>query len=368
MSAFTASYQKYTLVFKKPAMTSRGALLTRDVYFLRLRTPPSIPPNRGEALLGLGECGPLPGLSVDDRPDFEAKVAEVCRDLNRGCPPDDLELTGFPALAFGLEMALLDWRGGGQRRLYHNPFSRGQASLPTHGLVWMADPAGLRHQIEQKVAQGFTCLKLKVGALDFETECRLLANVRRTYPADRIQLRLDANGAFTPENALERLTALAAFDIFALEQPLKPGQPTALAEVCRHSPIPIALDEALIGVSSRADKAALLQTIRPHYLVLKPSLIGGFAAAEAWIHLAESLGIGWWVNSMLESNIGLNAIYQWVGSLGVTLTQGLGTGQLYTNNIPAPLGLVGAGLRYDPGGAWDVSAIDGSPPGRSTDG
>lgn len=352
MNHFTASYQKYRLVFKKPARTSRGALLTRDVFFLRLK---SEKPER----LGLGECGPLPGLSVDDRPDFEATVAEVCHALNRGASADDLDLTDFPALAFGLEMALLDWRGGGRRRLYQNAFSLGQATLPTHGLVWMADPVELRCQIEQKVAQGFTCLKLKVGALAFETECQLLADIRRTYPADRIQLRLDANGAFTPENVLERLTALAAFDIFAIEQPLKPGQRAALANLCRHSPIPIALDEELIGIHRRAEKKALLEQIRPDYIVLKPSLLGGFAAAEAWIELAEPLGVGWWVNSMLESNIGLNAICQWVGSLKTDLTQGLGTGQLYTNNIPAPLHVAGAGLRYDPGGVWDISAISG---------
>lgn len=352
ISPFTASYQKYTLIFKKPARTSRSALLNRDVFFLRL-TSKELEANR----LGLGECGPLPGLSIDDRPDFEARVAEVCRHLNRGGSPDALDLTDFPALAFGLEMALLDWRGGGQRRLYHNPFSLGQAALPTHGLVWMADPAGLRRQIEQKVAQGFTCLKLKVGALAFETECQLLADIRRTYPPDQIELRLDANGAFTPENVLERLTALAEFDIFAIEQPLKPDQTAVLVDLCRRSPIPIALDESLIDIHRRAEKKALLERIRPDYIVLKPSLIGGFAAAEEWIELAEGLGIGWWVNSMLESNIGLNAICQWVGSLKTDLTQGLGTGQLYRNNIPAPLELAGAGLRYDPGGAWDVSAI-----------
>lgn len=372
-----ASYKKYRLIFKKPAGTSRGALYHRDTYFLILRDRAE--PDR----FGLGECGPLPGLSLDDRPAFEMKLAEVCRWVNEGGLAATLALMNqldpvagtfrptweavksrsknrlarFPALAFGLEMALLDWYKGGIRQLFDTGFSRGQAVLPTHGLIWMGSPAELLAQIETKVAQGYTCLKMKVGALDFETECRLLAEIRHNYPPEQIELRLDANGAFNPMEALAKLETLARFDIFAIEQPLKPGQWPKMAEVCRHSPIPIALDEELIGVQVEAQRVALLETIRPHYLVLKPTLLGGFAAAEAWLKLAQRLGMGWWANSMLESNVGLSALSQWASTFEPSLIHGLGTGQLYTNNIPSPLRIEGAGLWSNPDGEWDLTGI-----------
>lgn len=350
---FTATYKKYTLQFKKPADTSRGALHTKETYFLFLRDPDD--PTR----FGLGEASPLPGLSLDDGPDFESKVADLCRKLNQGQSPAEIDLAEVPALAFGLETALLDWQGGGTRRLFDTEFSGGTASLPTHGLIWMADRAGILQQVHDKVAQGFRCIKLKVGALDFAEEVALLADIRRAYPPEQIELRLDANGAFTPEHALDRLNALAAFDIFALEQPLPPGQWPALAEVCAASPIAIALDEELIGRRTLAEKRALLETIKPQHLVLKPSLIGGFTAAEEWLSLAQHFKIGWWVNSMLESNVGLSAICQWVSALPATVTHGLGTGQLFGNNIPSPLRLEGAVLRYDFSTQWDLSQIDG---------
>ena len=349
---FNASYQKYTLIFKKPAGTSRGALHLKDTFFLRLSSADE------PARFGLGECGPLPGLSLDGRADFENKVAEVCRLVNEGGAPLDLDLADFPALAFGLETAWLDWQTGGKRRLFETDFSRGLAGLPTHGLIWMADRTGLLQQIHHKVAQGFTCIKMKIGALDFEEECALLAEVRRVYPPSNIELRLDANGAFTPENVMDRLQRLAQFHVAAIEQPLKPDQHAALAEVCAHSPIAVALDETLIGIKTRAERKALLEAIKPHHIVLKPSLIGGFAAAETWIEIAQTLGIGWWINSMLESNIGLNAICQWVSSLQPTVIQGLGTGQLFKNNISAPLRLEGANLVYDQALPWNLTRIN----------
>lgn len=352
MLIFTATYKKYTLYFKKPAATSRGALHSKETYFLFLRDPND--PTR----FGLGEASPLPGLSRDGGPGFEERVAEVCRRLNQGASPAALDVSDWPALAFGLETALLDWQEGGTRRLFDTAFSRGEASLPTHGLIWMANQAGMLQQIQAKVAQGFRCLKLKVGALDWAEELALLVDIRRAYSPEQIELRLDANGAFTAENALDRLHALAPFAIFALEQPLKPGQWPALAELCAASPIPIALDEELIGITTLADKRALLETIKPQHLVLKPALIGGFTAAEEWLNLARPRGIGWWVNSMLESNVGLNALCQWVSTLPPAVTHGLGTGQLFDNNIPARLRLEGPELRYDPTLAWDLSAID----------
>jgi O-succinylbenzoate synthase len=346
-----ASYQKYTLRFKKPAGTSRGFLHTKETFFLRLIDPSQ--PTR----LGLGECGPLAGLSIDDRPDFEAHLARVCDLLNQGCSPADFDLTDFPALAFGLETAWLDWQHGGRRQLFETDFSRGIASIPNHGLIWMGSRADMLAQVHAKVAQGCTCIKMKIGALDFQEECNLLADIRHAYPSDQIELRLDANGAFTPDSALKRLTELAQFEIHSIEQPLKPGQWLAMADLCAASPVDIALDEELIGLKRATDKKSLLETIKPAHLILKPTLIGGLAAAEEWIRLAQAEGIGWWVNSALESNIGLNAICQWTSSLHPTIPQGLGTGQLYTNNIPCPIRVTDRGLVYDQNLAWDVSGL-----------
>jgi L-alanine-DL-glutamate epimerase-like enolase superfamily enzyme len=224
----------------------------------------------------------------------------------------------------------------------------------------MGSPADMLRQAHQKVSQGHTCLKLKVGALEFGEECALLAEIRRRYPAERLELRLDANGAFTPEVALDRLGELAQFQIHSIEQPLKPGQWAALAALCATSRVKIALDEELIGISSTGRRQKLLAEIRPHYLVLKPALLGGFAAAEAWLELARQAGIGWWVNSALESNIGLNALGQWTSALNPATVQGLGTGQLYSNNIPSPIKPVRGTLVYDDDSlAWDVSGIVG---------
>ena len=346
-----ASYQKYALIFKKPAGTSRGYLYRQENYFLRLSN------QRHSPQFGLGECGPLVGLSIDDRPDFDAKLSELCASLNRGTPPEALDLTDWPSVAFGLETALLDLRRGGQRQLFETPFSRGETALPIHGLIWMAQPDALMTQIRQKITDGFHLVKLKVGALDFERECQLLESIRAHFPVDQLEIRLDANGAFSPQEAPAKLAQLAQYGISVIEQPIKPGQWPALAELCTHSPIPIALDEELIGVKTEPARAALLEAIKPQVLVLKPTLIGGLAAAEAWLKAAESRGIGWWVNSALESNIGLNVIAQWVSSRKTERVQGLGTGGLYTNNIPAPIQRVGSGLIYDPAGRWDVSMI-----------
>ena len=351
MLPFTAGYKKYTLNFKKPAGTSRGFLRQKTVYFIYLTDRAN--PER----VGVGECAPWKGLSLDDRPDFEAQLAQICQNLNAGAAPESLNLSDFPALAFGLEMALLDWRGGGQRLLFENDFSLGRQSLPTHGLIWMGSGSEVLQQAQRKAAQGFACLKMKVGALEFEEELRLLAELRRAYPAGQIELRLDANGAFSPDKALERLKALAQFDIFAIEQPIKPGQWPKMADLCANSPIPIALDEDLIGHRSRAEKESLLKAVKPQYLVLKPMLLGGFAAAEEWIEAAEKMGIGWWVNSALESNIGLNALCQWTAQRKPNFIHGLGTGQLYRNNVPSPVRLAGAKLVCNLDERWDREII-----------
>lgn len=351
MSPISASYKKYTLRFNKPAGTSRGALRAKTVFFIRLAD------RRRPERIGIGECAPWPGLSLDDRPDFEERLAGVCERLNRGASPADLELADFPALTFGLEMAWRDRQRGGIQQLFETEFSAGRRPIPIHGLIWMGPPASMLRQVHDKVSQGHTCLKLKVGALDFAAECALLAEIRRHYPPDRIELRLDANGAFSPAVALERLEELAQFHIHAIEQPLEPGQWPALAALCAGSPVKVALDEELIGITSTAQRKEVLAAIKPHYLVLKPALLGGLAAAEEWIRLAEEAGIGWWVNSALESNIGLNALSQWTSSLNPVTIQGLGTGQLYRNNIPSPLKPVRGALVYGPTAGWDVSEI-----------
>jgi o-succinylbenzoate synthase len=347
------------LYFKRPAGTSRGLLRTKQSYFLRLARQ-----DEADKAAGWGECGPVQGLSVDDRPDLAAQLADVCRLINAGASPERLDLSAWPAISFGLEMARLDLQKGGQRQLFPTSLDKcatefylGQASLPIHGLIWMGSREGILRQVEQKVAQGFTCIKMKVGALDVEQEYHLLAEIRQRFPASQIQLRLDANGAYEAEEAFKLLQRLAEFDIHFIEQPIKAKQWPKLAQLCATSPIPIALDEELIGIQHHAQRQALLETIRPQHIVLKPMLLGGFAAAQEWIDLAETLGIGWWINSALESNVGLNALCQWTSFLNTGRIHGLGTGQLYTNNLPSPLRLSGPSLRYEQSAQWDFSPL-----------
>jgi O-succinylbenzoate synthase len=343
------SLHSYTLRFARPARTSRGALTTREVWFVRAWD------DAEPAVVGWGEAGPVPGLSRDDRPDFAAACAAHIAAINAGAHPLLLDLDDLPAFAFGLETALFDLYSGGRQQLWPTPFSRGEVGLPTHGLIWMDDPAGMLAQIEAKIAAGFGVIKLKVGALPFAEEVALLAEVRRRHP--EIELRLDANGAFAAEEALGKLEQLAPLGIAFLEQPIQPGQWDTLAEICRRSPIPIALDEELIACSDPAARRRLLDTVRPQHLILKPTLLGGLVACEAWAADAIERGIQWWANSLLESNIGLNAICQWTAKLGGARVHGLGTGRLFTNNTPAPLQLAGSRLVIDPGGVWEFGDL-----------
>ncbi len=343
------SLHPYTLHFARPARTSRGALTTRDVWFVRAWD------DAEPAVVGWGEAGPVPGLSRDDRPDFAAACAAHVAAINAGAHPLLLDLDDLPAFAFGLETALFDLYSGGRQQLWPTPFSRGEQSLPTHGLIWMDDAAGMLAQIEAKIAAGFGVIKLKVGALPFADEVALLAEVRRRHPA--VELRLDANGAFAADEALDKLTQLAPLDIAFLEQPIRAGQWDALAEICRMSPIAIALDEELIACYDATARRRLLDAVRPQHLILKPTLLGGLVACEAWAADAIERGIQWWMNSLLESNIGLNAICQWTAKLGGARVHGLGTGRLFTNNAPAPLQLVGARLVVDPGRAWEFGNL-----------
>lgn len=356
-----ADFLPYTLHFRFEAGTSRGTLTKKKSYIIRLSD------DENPAVIGYGECGPLVGLSYDDRPDFEECLIKYCQEFNEL----DLQLFSwnlpivlnqiispqFPSILFGFETAMLDFLGGGQRIVRASDFTTGQRALPINGLIWMGSPAFMRQQIEEKLAAGYTTLKLKIGSLDFEQECDLLAMIRDRFTASQITLRVDANGAFKPEEAMTKLERLATYDLHSIEQPIRAGQPDLLADLCRHTPIPIALDEELIGQMEYVHKFRLLKKIQPQFIILKPTLLGGLHHCDEWIELAGRLNIGWWITSALESNIGLNAIAQYTAQFRHLLPQGLGTGQLYDNNIGSPLFTSHGFLHYDPAQSWDFGQL-----------
>ena len=320
-------FKKYTLDFKRPSGTSRGVLRQKETYFIEI-----VDGNRR----GVGECGLFRGLSFDDVPNFEAQLATACSALQKGEDVTSM-CADFPSIQMGIEMAILSLHSPTPFQLFDTAFSRGKQPIPINGLVWMGDVAFMRQQVFDKIDAGFDCIKLKIGALDFEVECELLAEIRKRYSSKEVTLRVDANGAFSTDEAFDKLKTLSTFDLHSIEQPIATGQPKAIANLCAKTTLPIALDEELIGVLKSSEKAALLDRINPQYIILKPSLLGGFAASEEWIRLAEERSIGWWVTSALESNVGLNAIAQWTASLNTTTPQGLGTGGLFNNNIESPL-------------------------------
>ena len=344
---FKARYITLELQFKFPAGTSRGVLLHKPSSFLILEK---------DGYTGIGECSTIPDLSIDPVDLYDAKLNDLCRLLNEGVDPRNISLDEYPSIAFGLETALLDLAAQGSKDLFHSPFITGTAGIPINGLIWMGDKAFMEKQISEKIAAGYRCIKLKIGANDFSTELDIIAAIRNRFSPDDIEIRLDANGAFSPLDALDKLNRLSEFSIHSVEQPIRQHQLNAMAELCAQSPIPIVLDEELIGVNLH-DKEALLQKIMPAYIILKPSLIGGFKQSEEWILLAKKYNIGWWVTSALEANIGLNAIAQWTATLGSSMPQGLGTGQLYHNNIPSPLVIEKANLYYKPENRWDLHSI-----------
>jgi len=344
---FVARHTTLNLQFKFPAGTSRGVLLHKPSSFLLLEK---------DGVKGIGECSTIPNLSIDPVETYSEKLEEVCRLLNEGGDLDSIDLSLFPSIAFGLETALLDLKAKGSKCLFPSAFTQGETGIPINGLVWMGDKDFMQKQILEKIAADYHCIKLKVGALDFETELDIISGIRQQFSPEDIELRLDANGGFTPTDALEKLEKLAAFHIHSIEQPIKQKQFEAMAELCQQSPIPIVLDEELIGVTSE-DKECILEKIKPAYIILKPSLVGGFRQSEEWIRLAEKHNIAWWITSALEANIGLNAIAQWTYTLNSQLPQGLGTGQLYHNNIPSPLAIENAKLYYKPDIDWDLNPL-----------
>jgi o-succinylbenzoate synthase len=341
-----ASYKKYILDFKRPSGTSRGVLTQKETWFIILE-------NDGRR--GVGECGILRSLSVDDRPDYEQKLSWVCTNIDLGETALWEALIEFPSIQFGLEMAFRSLTSETPYLLFPSEFTSGAKNIPINGLVWMGGEAYMKQQIEEKLQQGFSCIKLKIGAIDFEKELELLRFIRSNFTAGEIEIRVDANGAFDTNKALDKLSQLSELQLHSIEQPIKQQQPDMMAELCKHSPLPIALDEELIGIFNSKDKEALLQKIQPPYIILKPSLVGGFRGTREWIDIAEKNNIGWWITSALESNIGLNAIAQWTFLQNNPMPQGLGTGALYTNNFDSPLEVKNGELVYNPSLQWGTS-------------
>ena len=342
-----ASFRKYTLKFKQASGTSRGVYTTRDSWFIFLSDG---------ICTGIGECAPLPDLSIESLNRMSSKLLQVCEEIGFFSQFPD-ELRAWPSIRFGLEAALLDLKNGGNQILFPSAFTRGETGIPINGLIWMGTPEFMKQQIRSKLNAGFRCIKMKIGALDFDTEFSLLNSIRQEFPPEEITLRVDANCAYSYQTALENLKRLSDLQIHSIEQPIETGRWHEMAELCRKSPVPIGLDEELIGISSRIEMQKLLETIRPAFLILKPSLHGGFAGCEKWIEQADKYGAGWWITSALESNIGLNAIAQWTFQMNAKAEQGLGTGQLFTNNFDSPLEISGDQLWFHPEKKWNLGNL-----------
>lgn len=339
-----AYFKPYKLIFKQASGTSRGVLREKKTYFLILEDGQN---------KGIGECGLFEGLSYDDRPDYEDKLSWVCEHIELGLDELLKKTIDFPSIQFGLEIAFLSLNAQDNFELFPSKFTQGQDKIPINGLIWMGEKSFMKSQIEDKIQQGFRCVKLKIGAIDFEEELNLLKYIRKEFSAKDIELRVDANGAFEPHLALEKLKRLSEYDLHSIEQPIKQGQWEAMAELCKKTPLDIALDEELIGVQDVTKRQNLIQTIQPQYIILKPSLVGGIEQSKMWMTIAEQYQIGYWVTSALESNVGLNAIAQFTYSLGLKRPQGLGTGSLFTNNVKSPLEVKGEYLTYNPKKNWD---------------
>jgi len=338
-----ASYHKYLLDFKRPSGTSRGVMTEKETWFIILE-------ENGKK--GIGECGILRGLSADDRPDYEEKLKWTCNNIHLGEIELWNSLLEFPSIQFGVEMAFLSLKSENPYILFPSDFTKQISSININGLVWMGEESFMKEQIEEKLATGFNCIKLKIGAIDFQKELELLQFIRSHFSPEEIEIRVDANGAFDKSESLDKLNQLNKFQLHSIEQPIKKGNVLEMAELCKKTPFPIALDEELIGVFSFEEKENLLQKIKPQYIILKPSFIGGFKGTKQWIDLANKYNIGWWITSALESNIGLNAIAQWTFTLNSEMPQGLGTGSLYTNNIDCPLEVKNGKLWYNNSKEW----------------
>ena len=323
--------EERVLHFKQPAGTSRGVYTERKIWLVKMTDRDAV---------GIGECAPLPKLSCDDIPHYAEVLRRFCDEVERSGQLDTEALRDYPSMLFGLETAMLSFA----KTQHSTPFSKGEVGIPINGLVWMGTYEEMNERIEQKLAQGFHCIKLKIGAIDFDAELELIKKIRERFSHQEVELRVDANGAFPFDEALYKLELLSQYALHSIEQPIKAGQWANMAELCRESPLPIALDEELIGVNDPDQKRQMLNIIRPRYIILKPSLHGGMMGVREWIDIANDMNIGSWITSALESNIGLNAIAQFCADVygdNIPMPQGLGTGQLFTDNIPMPLEIRG---------------------------
>jgi len=341
-----ATYKKYILNFKNPSGTSRGVLRTKETWFIILEENNKI---------GIGETGLFRGLSIDDVPNYEEKLLWVCKNIHLGLDKLLSEVNNFPSIQFGLEQAFLSLKSDDKFELFPSEFTKGNKAININGLIWMGEKQFMKDQIKEKLKTGFSCIKMKIGAIDFDAEIELLKSIRKEFTAQEIELRVDANGAFNPKNALEKLKRLSELEIHSIEQPIKQGQVQEMAALCAKTPLPIALDEELIGVFKSEEKQNLIETIKPQFIILKPSLVGGFAGSKEWINFATNNDADWWITSALESNIGLNAIAQFTFTLQNKLPQGLGTGGLFTNNFESPLQVENGELYYNTNLHWDFN-------------
>ena len=341
-----ASYKKYILHFKNPSGTSRGILRTKETWFIVLE-------ENGKR--GIGETGLFRGLSIDDIPNYEEKLSWACENIKLGLT-DLLDVfIEFPSIQFGLEQAFLSLQSENKFQLFPSEFCKGKESITINGLVWMGDQQFMKSQIQEKLNSGFSCIKMKIGAIDFDAEVALLKTIRKEFSSNEIELRVDANGAFKPKNALEKLKILSELDLHSIEQPIKQGQLQEMALLCEKTPFPIALDEELIGIFSTQEKQEVLKMVKPQFIILKPSLVGGFGGTTEWIDIAKKNNVDWWITSALESNVGLNAIAQFTHTLKNKLPQGLGTGGLFTNNFESPLEVENGTLHYNNSKKWNFN-------------
>lgn len=337
--AIQIQFEKKTFLFKQPSGTSRGVLTEKHAWFLYLNLA------ENKEIIGVGECSIIPGLSDDfqDIESYQKKIRDLCEKITNGnYTLETIEsifssLKNNPSILFGLETAILDLKNGGKGIIFNTDFTQGKTQIPINGLIWMGSESFMQEQIESKLIEGFTCIKMKIGAIDFDKEFKILESLRARFSEDVLTVRVDANGAFSFSEALERLNQLSTLKIHSIEQPIKAGNWGEMAELCSKTTLPIALDEELIGIEDLHQKIDLLETIRPQYIILKPSLHGGIIGCQEWIQLAEERKIPWWITSALESNVGLNAIAQFVSQYDNNLHQGLGTGGLYVENTPSNL-------------------------------
>ena len=345
---YKVQFKKYLLKFKKPSGTSRGVIFDKPSWFIKISHL------HNPSKFGIGECGPIDGLSIDNSNLIDNKLQEISNSKNQ---LDKIDLTKFPSINFGLEMALKNLESSKSMEYFNNPFSNGHSSININGLIWMGNKEEMTSQVKNKIEAGFSCLKLKIGAISFDDEIKIIKQIRENFKSDILELRVDANGAFDPNDVMDKLNELERYDIHSIEQPIAVGKQLEMRNLCLNSPIDIALDEELIGVENLKDKENLLESINPQYIILKPSLLGGFKKTNEWISVAKKNNIKWWITSALESNIGLNAIAQYAAEFNNPLPQGLGTGQIYSNNITSYLEIKGENLKINHNKKWDLSVL-----------